>query len=70
MPSKTRANWLFTNIWCYLFVAYFNWKIGLLQQTVAWVYYILKEGLENASLKVENKRKLSKKERKQIGCWS
>ena len=36
MPSKTTLNWLFNDIWCYLFIACFHWKIG-----VARVYYIL-----------------------------
>ena len=25
-PSKTTANWLFNEIWCYLVIAYFDWK--------------------------------------------
>ena len=28
MPSKTKINWLFNDIWCYLFVVCFDWKIG------------------------------------------
>ena len=28
-------------MWCYLFIAYFDLKIGIFQQTVARVYYIL-----------------------------
>ena len=41
MSSKTTINWLFNDIWCYLFIACFDWKI-VFQQTVARVYYILK----------------------------
>ena len=26
MPSKTTINWLFNDIWCYLFIACFDWK--------------------------------------------
>ena len=43
IPSKTTINWLFSDIWCYLFIAYFNWKIGVSQQTVVRVYYILND---------------------------
>ena len=32
MPSQTTINWLFNDIWCYLFFAYFDWKIGVFQQ--------------------------------------
>ena len=42
MPSKTTINWLFDNIWCYLFIACFDWKTEVFQQTVVRVYYILK----------------------------
>ena len=41
MPSKIAINWLFTNIWCYLLIASFDWKIVVFQQTVLRVYYIL-----------------------------
>ena len=41
MPSKTRVNWLFNDIWCYLFIACFDWKIGIFQQTFVRIYYIL-----------------------------
>ena len=41
MPSKTTTNWLFNDIWGYLFIACFDWKIGLFQQTVVRVYYII-----------------------------
>ena len=33
MPFKTEVNWLF-NIWCYLVIGCFDWKIGVFQQTV------------------------------------
>ena len=41
MPSKTTTNWLFNDIWCYLFIACFDWKIGIFQKTVVRVCYIL-----------------------------
>ena len=41
MLSKTTVNWLLNDIWCYLFIAYFEWKINVFQQTVVRVYYIL-----------------------------
>ena len=37
MQSKTTINWLFNDIWCYLFI---NLKTGLFQQTAVRVYYI------------------------------
>ena len=42
MPFKTTVNWLFNDIWCYLVIGCFDWKIGVFQQTVARFYYILK----------------------------
>ena len=42
MPFKTTVNWLFTDIWCYLVIGCFDWKIVLFRQTVVKVYYILK----------------------------
>ena len=50
MPSKTAKNWLFYFIWYYLLIAYFDWKIGVFQQTVVRVYYILK--LERSALEI------------------
>ena len=41
VPSKTTINWLLNGIWCYLFIGCFDWKIGVFQKTVVWVYYIL-----------------------------
>ena len=41
MPSKTTVNWLFNNIGCYLFIGCFNSKIGVFQQSVVRVYYVL-----------------------------
>ena len=32
MPFKTTVNWLFNDIWCYLLIACFDWKIGVFQQ--------------------------------------
>ena len=34
MPFKTTVNWLFNDMWCYLVIAFFDWKIGIFQQTV------------------------------------
>ena len=39
-PPKQHKNWLFSDIWCYLFSACFDWKIDFFQQTVVRVYYI------------------------------
>ena len=44
MPSKTTVNWLFNDIWCCLFIACFDWKIGVFQQTAVRVYYTLNHG--------------------------
>ena len=41
MPSKITINWLFDDIWRYLFIACFDWKIGVFHQTVVRVYHIL-----------------------------
>ena len=35
MPFKTTVNWLFNDIWRYLAIASFDWKIGVFQQTVS-----------------------------------
>ena len=34
IPFKTTVNWLFNNIWCYLVICCFDWKIAVFQQTV------------------------------------
>ena len=34
MSSKATINWLFNDIWCYLVIVCFDWKIGVFQQTV------------------------------------
>ena len=41
MPLKITVNWLFNDI-CYLVIGCFDWKIGVFQQTVVMVYYVLK----------------------------
>ena len=41
MPFKTTVNWLFNDIWCYLVIGCFNWKICIFQQTDVSVYYVL-----------------------------
>ena len=38
MPSKTTVNWLFNDLWYYLSIPYFDWKIDVFQQTVVRVY--------------------------------
>ena len=43
MPFKTTVYWLFNDIWCYLVIGCFDWKIGVFQQAVVRVYYILNE---------------------------
>ena len=42
MPLKATLNCLINDIWRYSVIGYFDWKIGVLQQTVVRVYYILK----------------------------
>ena len=34
MPMKTTINCLFNDLWCYLVIDCFDWKIGVFQQTV------------------------------------
>ena len=34
MLFKTTVNCLFNDIWCYLFIGCFAWKIGIFQQAV------------------------------------
>ena len=46
MPSKTTVNCLFNDIWCYLVIDSFDWKISVFQQTAVGIYYILKTNLE------------------------
>ena len=46
MPFKTTVNWLFNDIWYYLVIGSFDWKIGVFQQIVVRVYYILKASYE------------------------
>ena len=42
MPCRSTINWLFNDIWCYLFNTCFDWEIGVFQQIVVGVYHILK----------------------------
>ena len=44
MPLKTAVNLLFNDIWHYLVIGCFGWKIGVFQQTAVKVYCILKMG--------------------------
>ena len=46
MPSKTTVNCLFNDIWCYLVIDSFDWKISVFQQTAVGIYYILKTNQE------------------------
>ena len=34
MPFKTTVDCLFNDIWCYLVIGCFDWKIGVFQQTI------------------------------------
>ena len=34
MPFKTTVIWLLNDMWCYLVIACFDWKIGAFQQRV------------------------------------
>ena len=34
MPFKTTANWIFNDIWCYLVIGCFDWKLDVFQKTV------------------------------------
>ena len=40
IPFNTTVNWLL-NMWCYLVIAFFDWKISAFQWTVVRVYCIL-----------------------------
>ena len=42
MPFKPTGNWLFNDIWCYLVIGCFDWKISIFQQIVVRVNYIIK----------------------------
>ena len=42
MPFKTTVNWLFNDMWCYLVIAFLDWKIGVFQQAVVRFNCILK----------------------------
>ena len=44
------VNWLFNDIWSYLVIGCFDWKIGVFQQTVVRVYYIYKILKQNDSM--------------------
>ena len=43
MPFKTTVNWLLNDIWCYLVIDSFDWKIGVFQQAVVGFIISLKE---------------------------
>ena len=50
---KTTVNWLFNDVWCYLFIACFHWKIDVFQQTVVRVYYILNLNIPSRFLRLK-----------------
>ena len=50
MPFKTTVNWLFNDIWCYLDIDCFDWKILVFQQTIVRVYYILNRLLKSKNM--------------------
>ena len=41
MSPKITISWLFSDVWCHLFVACFHWKDSVFQQIVVRIYYIL-----------------------------
>ena len=41
-------------MWCYLVIAFFDWKIGVFQQTLVRVYYILKFKLLALEMSFDN----------------
>ena len=43
MLSQTTINGLFNDIWIDLFIACFDWKVGVFHETVIRVYYIINE---------------------------
>ena len=49
---KTTVNWLLNDIWCYLVIGCFGWKIVVSQQTVVRVYNTLREWWCAISFKV------------------
>ena len=40
MLFKTTVNCLFNDIWCYLIIGCFDWKISVVQQTVVWGFIL------------------------------
>ena len=69
MPSKTTINWLFHDIWCYLFIACFDWKVCVFQQTLARVYYILKCHKKSGPQPLPRRYFFGIKHRKGEGVW-
>ena len=43
MLFRATVDWLFNDIWYYLVIGCLDWKIGIFQQTVVMIYYVLKE---------------------------
>ena len=41
MPFITAVNWLFNDMWCYLVIASFDWKIRVFQKTVVTVVIVI-----------------------------
>ena len=50
MLFKTSVNCLFNDIWCYLVISCFDWKIGISQQTVVGVYCVFKADLHSTKV--------------------
>ena len=46
MSSKTTVNWLFNDVWCYLAISCFNWKIAIFQQAVVRIYDMFNQSHE------------------------
>ena len=59
MVSDTKINWFFNDL-CYLFIAYFDWNNGVLQEKVWRVYYILKPTREKLYSKLSEDQNLRK----------
>ena len=49
-PPKQQINWLFNDIWRYLVIACFDWKLGVFQQAVWRIYYILNEFISHSKV--------------------
>ena len=50
MPFKTAVNWLFNDIWFYLFIGCFDWKTGDFQQTKGFIVSSMHFTYENKAI--------------------